>query len=36
MSRAYSLVVLGMLAMPFLIMGTIGFFLWKGSKAPPP
>jgi hypothetical protein len=28
--------VLGMLAMPFLIAGTLGFLIWRASKKGPP
>jgi hypothetical protein len=28
--------VIGMMAMPFLIIGTIGFFLWRATKVAPP
>ncbi|MCK6480334.1 MAG: hypothetical protein L6R43_09325 [Planctomycetes bacterium] len=34
MGRAYTMSVLGMLAMPFLLAGTIGFLLWRASRAP--
>jgi hypothetical protein len=33
---AFSLSVLGMLAMTFLIAGTIGFLLWRTTRPPPP
>jgi len=36
MADAYNYSTLGMLAAPYLLMGTIGFLLWRASKAPPP
>lgn len=36
MSRAYSVAVLGMVSMPFLLVATIGFLLWRSTKVPPP
>ncbi len=27
--------VIGMMLMPFLIIGTIGFFLWRATKVAP-
>ena len=35
MSRAYAVSVLGMLAMPFLLLGAIGFMVWRSAKAAP-
>jgi hypothetical protein len=32
---AFSWSVLGMLAMPFLLAGILGFLLWRASRAAP-
>jgi hypothetical protein len=34
--RAYAFSIYGMLAAPFLIAGTFGFFLWRASRKPAP
>jgi hypothetical protein len=36
MADAYNYSVLGMLAVPYLLIGTIGFLLWRSTKAPRP
>jgi len=36
MTNAYEVSILGMLAMPFLIFGVLGFLLWRASRVPPP
>lgn len=33
---AYEVSILSMLAAPFLLMGIIGFLLWRATKAPIP
>lgn len=35
MGQAYAVSIYGMLAMPFLLAGAFGFFLWRASKTPP-
>ena len=32
MGGAYAVSIYGMLAMPFLIAGAFGFFLWRASR----
>jgi hypothetical protein len=36
MMLGYEVSILSMLAAPFVILGLLGFLLWRSTKAPPP
>ena len=36
MGQAYAVSIYGMLAMPFLLAGAFGFFLWRASRRTEP
>ena len=36
MTTAYEVSILGMLAMPFVLCGVLGFLVWRATRVTPP